>query len=165
MRDFTQVKLFLYSRFKDFIGDREAATETTLYKRWTSGFIASNCVATLALCFSKVGPSHEPGMRAPHLSATLNAKHAADTGREVFPLCFLLFPHHYILTLTSGCDKSEAWNLATYPQSIPSAPQHRGLFRHSHTFFPRPPVQYERRRPRGTMLGFKAAAAAAAVDA
>lgn len=97
---------------------------------------------------------------APHLSATLNAKHAADTGPEVFPLCFILFPRHYILTLTSGCDKREAWNLATYPQRIPSAAQHRGLFRHSHTIFPpnRPRTVRAAWTSGGTMPGFKAAA-------
>lgn len=49
-------------------------------------------------------------VRAPYLSVLLNVKHAADTAWEVFLLCFILFPRHYILTLTFGCDKRKALN-------------------------------------------------------
>lgn len=48
--------------------------------------------------------------RVPHLSLPLNVKYAADTAWEVFLLCFILFPHRYILTLTFGCDKRKAFN-------------------------------------------------------
>lgn len=48
--------------------------------------------------------------RVPHLSLLLNVKYAADTAWEVFLLCFILFPHRYILTLTFGCDKRKAFN-------------------------------------------------------
>lgn len=49
-------------------------------------------------------------MRVPHLCLRLNEKHAADRAWEVFLLCFILFPRHYILTLTFGCDKRKALN-------------------------------------------------------
>lgn len=46
----------------------------------------------------------------PHLSRRVNVRHPADTAWEVFLLCFILFPRHYILTLTFGCDKRKALN-------------------------------------------------------
>lgn len=48
--------------------------------------------------------------RVPQSSRLLNVKYAADTAWEVFLLCFILFPHCYILTLTFGCDKRKAFN-------------------------------------------------------
>lgn len=77
---------------------------------------------------------------APHLSLMLNVKHAADTGPEVFLLCFILFPRHYILTLTFGCDKRKALNPAHIHSGF-RALHNTGLL----AALPHSAVQYEQR--------------------
>ena len=76
--------------------------------------------------------------KVPPLSLRLNVKHAADTAWEVFLLCFILFPRHYILTLTFGCDKRKALNPTHIhsefqpldPNSTPTL-QHTAILLHS----------------------------------
>lgn len=129
-----------------FAGVQAQCAQVCAWEEIMGGSIFTQCISVLLLYQHISWRSESSHERVLHSSLRLNAKHAADTAWEVFLLCFILFPHHYILTLTFGCDKRKALN----PTHIHS--EFQPLDPNS-----TPTLQYTTRllRSSWTMLGFR----------